>query len=568
MMSEERDAIISEDYADLLIRYGEDMSILERFENGIIQIINPLYAVVHIPVQDITNQVILEYGYSAMPSLNGLISHSSLDASGITRIRNVPGFDLRGQGVLIGIIDTGIDYTNPVFQNADGTTRIASIWDQTIQTGSAPQGLFYGTEFTKEQINQALQNEDPLSIVPSMDTNGHGTMVAGIAGGSENIENDFMGVVPEVEFIIVKLKPAKQYLKQFFRVPENTECYQSNDIMTGLGYVQNMSFALGKPIVICLALGSSQGAHDGSDSLSSYLSMIALTPGTAIVIAGGNEGNGRRHYYGEVNPTTGYDIVEVNVGENDKGFTMELWGQAASLFSIDILTPSGEYIPRIAVGTVESREITFVFEQTVINIDYQMVEARSGNQLILLRFEDISPGIWRFNVYERGNLRLGFHIWLPMEGFISENTFFTNSNPYTTILSIGNSETSITSTAYNIEDDSLFLYASRGFTRSDVIKPEISCPGVNIVGPTIDKGFMAFNGTSAAAAHLAGVAAMLLEWGIVRSNLSNMSTMEIKKLLIRGAKRDSEIQYPNRDWGYGSVDVYNVYNSLRAGSIL
>ena len=156
MTEEERYVIISEDYADFIIEYSGDESILQAFPNAVVEIINFLQAVVYVPVQDITNQTILELGYSVMPTLNGLISHASLEASGILRIRNIPNFNLRGQGVLIGIIDTGIDYTNPIFINADGTTRIASIWDQSITTGPPPVGRKYGTEYMREQINKLI----------------------------------------------------------------------------------------------------------------------------------------------------------------------------------------------------------------------------------------------------------------------------------------------------------------------------------------------------------------------------------------------------------------------------
>jgi subtilisin family serine protease len=568
MTDSESNAIISEDYADLQIEYGGDESVLNEIPNAIVEKINYLQAMVHVPVQQITNQTILEYGYSAMPSLNGLISHASLEASGILRIRNVQNFDLRGQGVLIGIIDTGIDYTNPVFMNADGTTRIASIWDQTITTGPPPMNYLYGTEYKREQINQALQSENPLDIVPSMDTNGHGTMVAGIAAGSENTENDFIGVAPDAEFVVVKLKPAKRYLKQFFMVPEEAICYQENDIMFALGYLLEAAVILQRPMAICLALGTSQGGHDGRGILNNYLSLVSSTPGIAVVVAGGNEGNGRRHYAGVVNPVTGYDVVEVNVGENEQGFSMELWGQAPSIFSIDILSPSGEYIPRIVVGMDENREISFVFESTIIYVDYQMVEAQSGDQLILIRFEKPSPGIWRFNVYERGDLNLTFHIWLPMENFISENTYFTRSDPYTTILSMGNADPPVTVSAYNYLDDSLYQEASRGYNRLGVVKPGLAAPGINLTGPTLEKGFTGFSGTSTSAAHTAGVAAMILEWGIVKNNLPGMSTTEFKKLIRRGARRDLDMQYPNRDWGYGILDVYNVFDSLRTGVVV
>jgi subtilisin family serine protease len=560
--------VVSEDYADLLIEYSGDENILRSFPNAYIEIINFLHAVVHVPVSEITNQIIRERGYSVMPRLYGTISYESIESSGITRIRNIPNFNLLGTGVLLGFIDTGIDYTNPIFQYADGTTRITSIWDQTIQTGPTPQGRSYGTEYTREQINLALQSENPLSVVPSVDQNGHGTMVAGIAGGNADPANSFTGVAPGAELVVVKVKPAKRYLKNFFMVPESALCFQENDILFALEYLLNKAFQLERPMAICLALGSSQGGHDGRGILSNYLSLVATSPGVVQVIAAGNEGNGRRHYSGVVNTATGYDAVELSVGENVSGFSMEIWGQAPSIFSIDVRSPSGEYIPRIAVGMDENREISFIFEETILFVDYQMVEAQSGDQLILVRFYHPTPGIWRFNVYERGDLHLGFNIWLPMANFISPDTYFLRSDPYVTILSSGNSEIPLTVTAYNDADDSLYLDSSRGYTRIGVIKPNVAAPGVNITGPTLEQGFVNYSGTSTSAAHTTGVAAMLLEWGVVRGNLPGMSTIEFKKLVMRGARRSTDIHYPNRDWGYGILDVFNVFDSLRTGIVV
>jgi hypothetical protein len=209
------------------------------------------------------------------------------------------------------------------------------------------------------------------------------------------------------------------------------------------------------------------------------------------------------------------------------------------------------------------KEISFVFEETIIYIDYQVSETQSGSQLILFRFINPDPGIWKFRIYEKGDVKIGFHIWLPMEGFISDNTYFLESDPYTTVSAYANNPVPITVTAYNPEDDSLYLKASRGYSSIGVITPQIAAPGVNIVGPTLNQGFAEFSGTGVAAAHATGVAAMLLEWGVVKENLPFMNSIEMKILLERGARRDSNLTYPNREWGYGILDIYNVFSNLR-----
>lgn len=566
-MTEEETRVYSNEYADLLIEYSGDENILKKYQGATIQIIDYFFAVLRLPLNQVLNTAIVKMGYSVMPSIFGIVSHESIEASGIPKIRNIPSLNLRGQGVLIGILDTGIDYTNPAFRYADNTTKIVSIWDQTIpnEDTKSQSNVYYGTEYSREQINKAIQSNNPLEVVPSKDENGHGTMIAGIAAGREDPDNDFFSTAPDAELVIVKLKPAKKYLKDFWKVPENSVCYQENDILSALEYIQNMAIRLNRPLSLCVAIGTSQGAHDEGGSVTSDLSRRAESTNMCVVIAAGNEGNARRHYAGTINPDVGYNKVELNVGASDKNFSMELWGDSPGLFAVDIKTPSGEYIARILPRIGENRRINFIFERTIIDINFEIVESQSGDQLILMRFTDAVPGIWTFNVYAIGDLSLTFNIWLPMEGFISAETYFLTPDPNTTILSLGNGVVPITVTAYNPADNSIYMNASRGYTRTGVIKPEIAAPGVNIKAPSINKGYVEVTGTSPAAAHTAGVAAMLLEWAIVKGNIPSFSTKDAKILMIRGAKRDKSIKYPNKEWGYGRLDVYQIFNSLRSG---
>jgi subtilisin family serine protease len=564
MTEEERFKIISNDYADLMIEYNQNMRVFERYPNGTVHIMNDRTAILYIPIAQLTGRIIGQFGYSVVPAIYGLASERSLEASGVLRLRRLPNFDLRGQGVLIGMIDTGIDYTNPVFFHEDGTSKIVSIWDQTIDSGQYPENFFYGTEYLAEAINQALASENPLEIVPSVDDIGHGTMLAGIAAGNEVEESDFSGVAPDSELVIVKLKQTKPVLRDYFIIPQDVPAYQENDLMWGLQYVVDFARRLQRPIAICIGVGSSQGSHDGKGAFSNQLSVAADFPGVVVSVAAGNEGNARRHFYSEINSELGYSTVELNVGENEIGFSMEIWGAAPSTYSIDILSPTGEYIPRIAESLRVNRDISFVFERTTILIDYQMVESSTGDQLILMRFRNPTPGIWRFRVYGRGDLPATFHVWLPMNGFITENTYFVQSDPYTTITSPGNSLVPITVTAYNPINNSLYQRSGKGYSRINVIKPEIGAPGVNMLAPTLEQGFLEVSGTGTAAAHTAGITALLLEWGIVRGNYPGIDTVEVKKFLIRGAQRNPNIIYPNRDWGYGILDIYNVFDILRA----
>jgi len=558
------EGIISEDYADFILQNNQIPESLTSIPEFCYDIISNILTVAYLPIVKLPSELIQKYSYSIFPKCYGLLDLQSLEDTGVTQIQNVPNLSLSGQGVLIGIIDTGIDYLHQAFKNSDGTTKIISIWDQTINnTNSIPIGFYYGTEYLQEQIDLALTSLDPLSIVPSIDHNGHGTFLAGIAAGSRNSDEKFSGVAPDARIVVVKLKNAKQFTRKFFLIPSEVDCYQENDIILGIRYLLSVSKRLSRPISICIGLGTSQGSHESRDALSTYLTNIADQNGIGISIAAGNEGNSGHHYSSLVDDKIGYNTVELKVGPNNKGFAMELWGNSPNIFSIDILSPAGQYVPRISARLKENREINFIFENTKLFVDYELVEAQTGDELILIRLQNPSEGVWRFRVYSSFNLEPKFHIWLPITNFLDKNTYFLKPDPYCTLTSPGNSFTPIITTAFNYADKSLFVNASKGFTRSNMINPDIAAPGVDMIGPELKNKYTVKSGTSISAAFTAGVVAMFLEWGIVKGNQTQFNTLQIKRILIRGAKRNPDITYPNKEWGYGILDVYNAFYSLR-----
>lgn len=567
MTEEERRRITSNDYVDLIIDWNNDMRVFNRYPGSVPHIMNERFAIVYLPASQLTQRSVSELGYRVFPACYALESKRSLDASQVTRLRRIPVLNLRGEGVLVGIIDTGIDYTNPAFLKPDGTTRIYAIWDQTIDGDNYPEVPAYGTQYFSEDINRALQNENPLSIVPSMDENGHGTKLAGIAAGSEIAASNFSGVAPDSELIIVKLKQIKENLRTFFFIPEGVPCYQENDIMWAFQYIVDTAASLRRPVAVCIGLGTSQGSHDGLGALSSLINVGGDFTGVVATVSAGNEGNSKRHFYSEIDSTVGSTIMEINVADNENGFVLEIWGQAPNTYSVDILSPNGEYIPRIPEGLRVSREIGFVFERTRISLYYNMVDTSAGDQLILMRFNNPTPGIWTIKIYTRGDMKGIVHSWLPSDTLISSNTYFIQSNPYTTITSPGDAEVPITVTAYNPDNNNLYQRASRGYTRVGVIKPDIAAPGVNIQAPELNHGYGLVTGTGAAAAHTAGITALILEWGIIRGNYPNLDSLAVKKFLIRGAQTNPNLIYPNRNWGYGMIDIYNVFNILNSGQL-
>lgn len=556
--------IISEDYADFIFESEQISEVVSSIPDFCYNAIDSTTIVVYAPISSLPSNLIERFSYSIFPKCYGLMDMNSLDEAGITPIRNSAYLNLRGRGVLVGIIDTGIEYTHPAFKNVDGTTRIISIWDQTIDSeNDRPVNFYYGTEYVKEQINVALASADPLSIVPSTDTNGHGTALAGIAAGTMNEFEQFSGVAPYAEFVVVKLKPAKKYIKDFFFIPQDAECYQENDIMFGVKYLLSVASTLRRPIAICIGLGTSQGAHDSRAALSTYLTSSGDQNGVGITIAAGNEGNTRHHYSGVVDVNLGYETVELRVGPDNNGFSMELWGNSPNIFSIDVLSPTGQFIPRIPARLKETRVIDFIFENTKLFIDYELVEPRTGNELILIRFQNPMEGIWRFRVYSAINIEPRFNIWLPIKPFLNEDTYFLKPDPYITLTSPGNTLNCVITTSYNYVNQSLAIDASRGYTATDIINPTIAAPGVNIKVPALNNQYTTASGTSISAAFTTGVAAMLLEWAIVNGNQTQFDTLQIKNFLIRGARRDRDLTYPNRDWGYGILDVFNSFSTLQ-----
>ena len=422
-----------------------------------------------------------------------------------------------------------------------------------------PEFLNYGTEYTTEDINRALSGDNPFDIVRSRDETGHGTFLAGVAAGSESVENDFIGAAPEAMIAVVKLKQAKQYLRDYYFVDSDVIAYQENDIMAGIRYLEILASRNDRPLVICLGVGTNQGAHSGDSYLETVINELSGNTGRCVVVPTGNEGNARHHYQGTANEAVEQN-VEIRV---DRSFVLELWGNAPDLLSIAIISPTGEVVPRIPARIGRSDVLTFLFESTVIYVDYRIVEQRSGAQLIFMRFENPTPGIWKIQVLGENLITGIFHMWLPITAFVGENTFFLNPEPNVTLTSPSPAARAVVTGGYNSLNGTFFIESGRGFTRSTTIKPDIVSPSVNVYGPSLNGGYQMRTGTSVGAALTTGAAAQLFQWGIINGNQTDMNSVDMKNFLIRGAQRSRDITYPDRQWGWGKVDVYTALDILR-----
>lgn len=559
-----RQHILSEDYWDFIGNHVRTPFFESIMQDGQCeQDAGFGYKCFYLPAE-LTGPVSLSrFSYNSIPKCFTPTSMETLNQAGILPIQNYPTLQLKGKGTLIGFLDSGIDYANPVFRNLDGSTRIAAIWDQTVQSGSPPEGFAYGTEFTEEQINEALAEENPLSVVPSSDDTGHGTYTASLAAGSGNPQEQFLGAAPEASIAVVKLKQAKRYLRDYYFIPDSAVCYQETDLMLGLKYLNDLADSLNLPLVVCVTVGSSMGGHIGTLPFSYLIEGYSTRANHITVIGTGNEADKRHHYFNTIADMADKKDVEIRVGENVSGFSLELWTDIPNILSISILSPSGENTSRIPFRVGASAEIDFLFERTKVSVDYRLLVEKSTSELIFFRFDAPAPGIWKI-IIEPLTLADGrFHMWLPVTEFLSGEVYFLEPDPYYTLTNPATTESPVIVSYYNGNTDALSQASGRGYTRFQQINPNISAPGVDVTGALPGGRFASRTGASAAASITAGAVALILEWLLTYENVPGIDSYQIKSLLILGAVRPNTMEYPNREWGYGQLNLYNTFETIR-----
>lgn len=561
--------IQSEEYTEVLIdpvAINEFANLLEN--NTCYQKITSQMGVLYIEQSRVPPIRITDSDYAYFPKVYGLMMNTvqngvvpflfdplSLIDAGILTAQNPP-LNLTGKGVTIGIIDTGIDYTNPVFQTEDGRTRIEAIWDQSIISGNVPEGFLYGSEYSKDQIQEALDSDNPDGVVPSKDEIGHGTMVASVAAGSR-LENGrrYIGAAPDAQIVVVKLKQAKQNQRKYHYIDDEIPCYMESDILQAIQYLQKFAVEYVKPLVIYIGVGTSLGSHGGTGVLSDYIRTLSQLKSRVFVIGGGNEGNTAHHYEGTYGEGELTKKIELRVAERETGFVMELWGEVPYEFTITIRTPGGEVLRPIFRNTAQSQMYSFIFETTKITVDYLLIESSSGMEFIRLAFDAPTEGIWLIEVKKESMMKGGtIHAWLPIKQFIQNDTYFLTPEPKVTLVEPSNTENIITVSAYNNESNSNAITSSRGYTITNNRKPDISAPGVQV--STISGKQ---SGSSIAAAMTAGGVAQFLQWAVVEQNDVFVNSRKVKNYLLRGATRENNLEYPNEEWGFGTLNVAGIF---------
>lgn len=570
-----RTRIISNEYADLIVDFDlEEENLNNTAGDFCFYQIEDNLRIFYANREELPTLSLSDYRYLYLPVCYGIMQNGvsgvsggfntlALEETGILRVQRPP-LSLTGAGCILACIDTGIDYTSPVFRRADGSSRILAIWDQENQEGNPPEGFLYGSEYRQEEINAALRSENPLDIVPVRDISGrHGTALASIAAGSSLEEGTaYLGAAPDADIVVVKLKQAKPYLREYYMIPDGTPCYQETDILTALKYVKGFMQTFKRPVCVCMGLGTAYGDHAGNSMLERYISRLNTLRNMAVVLPAGNEGNAGHHYRaifqdGEENVVRN---AEIRVGEGTEGFILEIWGSVPDFFRISLRSPGGEEIREISFRLNTTRVYDFVYEDTRVTVDTLLVEQVTGQQLVVMHFNRPTPGIWTIGVRTEEISEAAIcDMWLPIRQFMSGNTFFLEPSPYITLTAPATGRYAVCVAAYNGINGGLFQESGRGFSRDGAIKPDFAAPGVDIPAVT-----GTISGTGAAAAISAGAILQFMQWAVIGENSPLVNGVEIKNYLIRGASRDDNLTWPNRELGYGKLDIYGTFELLRS----
>ncbi len=542
--------IISNEYSDEIVGYYGKESLLDGEE--CYQLIDENFAIVH-RKRDIQERESIQAVSFFIPYCFGLLQEENLEEIGVNRVRRISGFDYQGSGILLGFVDTGIDYTHPAFVAANGVSRVTTIWDQNTQSGEPPEGFFYGTEFGEAEIAAGTAPKDE---------NGHGTFLAGIAAGKEDREANFAGVAPLAEIAVVKLKEAKPYLKEYYCMPEDVTAFSEADIMMGVKYLIAYASKVQKPLVLCLGVGSSFGSHRGTIPLSFYLSSLVYRPDICLITAIGNEGNQRHH----ASILLGNELkeVEINVSARGSGFTLEIFSEAITDLNVRLFSPTGEESSIFAFFGTE--RIPFLFDRTVVFVERETLMRTGTQQRIQLRFQRPSEGIWRLQ-FDRSEMSAEVHLWLPLNVFLDEDVYFLDADPQVTLCEPANAPLLFSVGGYSTETGSVAPFSGRGFTADGQKQPTLLAPSVNVIGPFAGGGYIEKSGTSIAAAYSAGCVALFMEY-IQQYRLTGASapldTVLLRNIFSLGARRENNIEYPNTVYGYGKLSLYSVFEFLRS----
>ena len=537
---------------ELIVKYSGTLEAVRQTARSVTELLNG-YAVIVIEEERIGQLAQLpEVEFIEKPKKLYFQTDVGRQVSCIDIVQDMP-LSLRGKGTLIGIVDSGIDYENAEFRNEDGTTRIVSLWDQSVN-GRPPAGYLAGTEYTREQIDAALATEDKevrRQMVKTSDVSGHGTAVAGIAAGNGRGSEGrrFRGAAPEAELIIVKMGAPREG-----GFPRTTE------LMRGVDYIVRKAVELRRPVAINISFGNTYGSHDGTSLVERFLNDIADMWKNVICIGSGNEGASAGHVSGKVRRQIS-ETVELAVQQREPALSIQIWKSYVDEMGVSVISPSGRQAGPFYEFLGAQR---YILGDTELLIYYGEPKPYSVKQEIYLSLlpgkQYIESGVWKI-VLTPGRIVDGeYQMWLPTQSSLNMGTAFLQPNSMSTLTIPSTASLAVTVAAYDARTFSYADFSGRGpagmYEGENVLKPDIAAPGVRVTAPVPGGGYQSFSGTSFAAPFVTGSAALLMEWGIVRGNDPYLYGEKVKAYLRKGAKQLAGYErWPNALLGYGALCV-------------
>lgn len=466
---------------------------------------------------------------------------------GVNYFKTNPNVNLDGRGVIISIVNSGIDYLHPDFIYPDGTSKILYLWDQTKE-GNPPEGFNIGTEYTRADINKAIAEKNPNL---STDEEGIGTALGGICAGLGSINKSYAGVAEGADLIVVKLKKIDGF-------------YNNGTFLSGIDYSYKKSKQLDMPIVQNITLGSNNLVSPGIGFMDNDLFYEYRV---CEVTGAGNEGNGKTHTMGKISFAGEVKEIEIEIAEYEKEIEIDLWVDKPDKLNLLIISPSGEESKTSLVSNLNVLEGLFDFENTYYSIWSTYPLYYSGQQTTIINLQNVSKGIWKIRLIGASITNGVYHLYLPSNLMLNPGTKFRDGNPNYTLTYPSIYKDSVTVGTYNSLNSSIWTESSRGpvvGNRGRVESPDIVAPGVNIIAPHENDKYSTVSGSGVAASYTAGSIALIMQYVLFKENYKDKSVVQkIKTYLSAGAKRDSKISYPDASYGYGILNIKNTFDQIK-----
>jgi subtilisin family serine protease len=555
-------------FDNYIVQYEGDIEAeLSQYENFFLIIINEKYAIVSVPKDfeiNINEPFIKSIVYVKPAEFYTIQQISPVEASKANFLQLDLPLNLTGKGVNVAMIDTGIDYLNEELMDNDGQTRVQVIWDQTI-SGIKPweeSPVPFGTLFRRTEIQAAInayrEGKSPYDIVASKDELGHGTNAAGIIGATGKNPN-LKGVVPECDFLVVKLIRDYSYETQF---KVSIPVYNITVIMPAIEFIYRYALAHPKPTIIYFPLGTNLGNRKGTGLLEQYIQSLSINRGIALVTATGNQRANGEHTSGFIAEAGMTSVIEIDVSPLQNDLWVEVWVDAPNIMSLEIISPAGESSGIISALINTLMFYRFIFEKTSIKVNYYIPEEFTGDELIRIRFYNLQPGIWRLRLIGNSILDGRYNAWMNQNEVTIGETKFSPEDTYGTITNPSSSRFIITAAGYNQNNNNVVNYSGMAFVDNYVNVIDVAAGAVNALTIAPNNKVAVANGTSVAAAIVAGACTMLFEWGIVKGNDPYMYAQTLKTYLARGTTRRGGDIYPNPQWGYGMLNILLMFEKM------